>query len=110
MKALLVVAIVLLLALQYKLWVDEDGVQEVWRLTREVEAHKQEIAVLEERNNALAAEVIDLKSGLGAIEERARADLGMIKEGETFYHLIGDDEGAEKTIQRGSAPPESQSQ
>ena len=110
MKALLVVAIVLLLALQYKLWVDEDGVREVWRLTREVEAHKHEIAVLEERNNALAAEVIDLKSGLGAIEERARADLGMIKEGETFYHLIGDEEATETTINRSSAPPETQPQ
>ncbi len=89
MKLLLIVLITLLAALQYKLWIDEDGVQEVWRLTREVETHKREIAILHERNNALTAEVIDLKSGLGAIEERARTDLGMIRENETFYHLIG---------------------
>lgn len=75
MKVLLVVLIVLLASLQYKLWIDEDGVREVWRLTREVQAHQREIAVLRERNNALAAEVIDLKSGLGAIEERARSEL-----------------------------------
>ena len=91
MKLLLTVLIVLLVALQYKLWIDEDGVREVWRLTREVEAHQREIAILQERNNALMAEVIDLKSGLGAIEERARTDLGMIREKETFYHLIGEE-------------------
>jgi len=89
MKLLLIVLITLLVALQYKLWIDEDGVREVWRLTKEVEAHKSEIAILQERNNALTAEVIDLKSGLDAIEERARTDLGMIRENETFYHLIG---------------------
>jgi cell division protein FtsB len=91
MKLLLIVLITLLVALQYKLWIDEDGVREVWRLTKEVEAHKSEIAILQERNNVLTAEVIDLKSGLDAIEERARTDLGMIRENETFYHLIGNE-------------------
>ena len=100
MKVLLAVLITLLLALQYKLWIDEDGVREVWRLNKEVEAHKREIAVLRERNNALAAEVIDLKSGLGAVEERARSDLGMIREGETFYHLIGKETTPDSRIQR----------
>ncbi|MEM7207137.1 MAG: cell division protein FtsB [Pseudomonadota bacterium] len=108
MKVLLVLLIALLLALQYKLWIDDGGLQEVWRLTQQVEAHEQEIATLRERNNALAAEVIDLKSGLGAVEERARTDLGMIRSGETFYHLIGDDADSEETIQRDSAIEESQ--
>ncbi len=100
MKLMLVVLIILLAALQYKLWIDDDGVREVLRLTVEVEAHKREIAILRERNKALAAEVIDLKSGLGAIEERARTDLGMIREGETFYHLIGDESAGGSRILR----------
>ena len=100
MKLLITVLVVLLVMLQYKLWVDEDGVREVWRLNKEVEAHKREIAVLRERNNTLAAEVIDLKSGLGAIEERARSDLGMIREGETFHHLIGQDVAPDSRIRR----------
>ena len=49
MKLLLTVLIALLVALQYKLWIDEDGVREVWRLTREVEAHQREIAILQEQ-------------------------------------------------------------
>ena len=102
MKLLVTILIVLLLGLQYKLWIDEDGVREVWRLTRQVEAYEHEIEVLRERNNALAAEVIDLKSGLGAIEERARSDLGMIREGETFFHLIGEGEDEEDKILRQS--------
>lgn len=100
MKVLLATLVVLLLALQYKLWIDDDGVREVWRLNKEVEAHKREIAILRERNNALAAEVIDLKSGLGAVEERARSDLGMIRSGETFYHLIGEDTEPDSRIRR----------
>ena len=100
MKYLLGICIVLLLMLQYRLWVDEDGIREVWRLKQEVETHRREIALLQERNNALAAEVIDLKSGLGAIEERARTDLGMVKKGETFYHLIGNESDADAQIQR----------
>ncbi len=103
MKVLIVVLVLMLLALQYKLWIDEDGAREVLRLNREVDAHKREIATLRERNNALAAEVIDLKSGLGAIEERARSDLGMIRKGETFYHLIGEETEPDSRIRRESA-------
>ena len=90
MKILFVILLLLLAALQYKLWVDQDGVREVWRLSGEVAQHKREIAALRERNRQLAAEVIDLKSGLAAVEERARSDLGMIRQGETFYHLMGE--------------------
>ena len=106
MKLLLATLIVLLIALQYKLWIDDDGVQEVWRLNKEVEAHKREIALLRERNKALAAEVIDLKSGLGAIEERSRTDLGMIRSGETFYHLIGEDTEPDSRIRREATSPQ----
>lgn len=80
----------LLIALQYPLWFGNGGVLAVWELKREIAAQREENARLTERNQALAAEVIDLKEGLAAIEERARIELGMIKKGETFYQVIDD--------------------
>lgn len=88
MKATMILLAVLLLLLQYRLWFSHDGLPAVLHLHRDVELQRQDNAKLEERNQVLAAEVQDLKSGLGAIEERARSDLGMIKEGETFFHII----------------------
>lgn len=78
----------LLLALQYPLWFGTGGIIALWQLQREVAAHKTEIAQLRARNRALEAEVLDLKQGLEAIEERARNELGMVKKGETFYQII----------------------
>lgn len=79
---------VLLLSLQYRLWVGDGSLAEVWDLYQQVEIQRDENQHLRERNQALEAEVQDLKQGLGAIEERAREELGMIKEGETFYQII----------------------
>lgn len=79
---------VILLLLQYRLWFSHDGLPSVLHLKRSVEIQKQDNAVLEERNQVLAAEVQDLKSGLDALEERARSELGMIKPGETFFQII----------------------
>ena len=79
---------VLLLSLQYRLWVGDGSLAEVWDLYQQVEVQRDENQSLRERNQALEAEVQDLKKGLGAIEERAREELGMIKEGETFYQII----------------------
>lgn len=78
----------LLLSLQYRLWVGDGSLAEVWDLYQQVEIQRDENQSLRERNQALEAEVQDLKQGLGAIEERAREELGMIKEGETFYQII----------------------
>ena len=78
----------LLLSLQYRLWVGDGSLAEVWDLYQQVETQRDENQRLRERNQALEAEVQDLKQGLGAIEERAREELGMIKEGETFYQII----------------------
>jgi cell division protein FtsB len=78
----------LLVALQYPLWFGNGGILALWQLQREVAAHKAEIASLHARNRALEAEVLDLKQGLEAIEERARNELGMVKKGETFYQII----------------------
>lgn len=80
--------VALLVLLQYPLWLGSGGTLAVWELKREVAAQRTENARLRDRNQALAAEVIDLKQGLAAIEERARLDLGMIKKGETFYQVI----------------------
>lgn len=88
MKALVGVLLVLLLLLQYRLWFGEGSIQEVSRLRTEAAASRDEVDRLSTRNKALAAEVADLKRGLDAIEERARADLGMINQGETFYQFV----------------------
>ncbi len=78
----------LLIALQYDLWVGEGSIAEVRNLEAAIEVQKQENKILRERNDALQAEVQDLKHGLNAIEERARTELGMIKSDETFFHVI----------------------
>ncbi|NQZ53130.1 MAG: cell division protein FtsB [Piscirickettsiaceae bacterium] len=90
MKPIMILLTVLLLLLQYRLWFSHDGLPPVLHLHRSVEIQKQDNAVLEERNQVLAAEVQDLKSGLDAMEERARSELGMIKQGETFFQIIED--------------------
>lgn len=89
MKRLLVaILVILLLVLQYRLWFSDGGLVKMWQLSEALEAQKQENARLLERNRALEAEVIDLKQGLQAIEERARTELGMVKKDETFFQII----------------------
>lgn len=88
MKFILGVLVVLLLMLQFKLWFGDGNMFEVWRLRSAVEVQQNENAQLREKNEALAAEVNDLKQGLEAVEERARRELGMVKEGETFYQIV----------------------
>ena len=78
----------LLVYLQYKLWFGEGSLQDVWQLHQDVEFQRQENIELRERNAALEAEVKDLQQGFDAIEEHAREDLGMVKEGETFYQVV----------------------
>jgi cell division protein FtsB len=78
----------LLLVLQYNLWIGDGSIANVMSLQRAIEAQKQENEKLRERNLALDAEVKDLKTASDAIEERARLELGMIREGETFYRVI----------------------
>jgi len=88
LKKLAVLLVLLLVYLQYRLWVGEGSLSEVWQLHQEVEQQRRENIQLRERNEALNAEVLDLKQGLDAIEEHAREDLGMVKDGETFYQVI----------------------
>ena len=88
MKAIMILLTVLLILLQYRLWFSHDGLTSVLHLHRSVEVQRQNNEKLAERNQVLSAEVHDLKSGLDALEERARSELGMIKEGETFFQII----------------------
>ncbi len=90
MRWLLLLLIFLLVLLQYRLWVGDGSLAEVWDLYQQVEMQTQENQRLRERNQALEAEVQDLKQGLEAIEERAREELGMIRDGETFYQIVED--------------------
>jgi len=88
MKILLAVLILILFGLQYKLWFGDGSLSEVVQLSRELEIQKTRLHELEERNKILEAQVLDLQNGLDAFEEKARNDLGMIKQGETFIQLI----------------------
>lgn len=88
MKWLAAALIVVVVLLQYRLWVSADGVRELSRLESAVAAQRASNAQLAERNKQLAAEVRDLKSGETALEERARSDLGMIADNETFYQVV----------------------
>lgn len=88
MKWVVAILAILLLLLQYKLWVGDGSIAEVIQLKQEVIVIEAEKVKLEERNQALRAEVSDLKQGLDAIEERARSELGMVGKDETFYQLI----------------------
>jgi cell division protein FtsB len=82
----------LLIWLQYKIWLQDGGIPEVLQLQGEVEQVKAEVDSLQERNASLDAEVKDLKKGLDAIEERARSEMGMIKQGEVYYQVIKADD------------------
>ncbi|MEW8624472.1 MAG: cell division protein FtsB [Candidatus Thiodiazotropha sp.] len=88
MRIIIAILVALLVFLQYRLWVGEGSLAEVNNLKDEIAALQQELIGLRKRNHALQAEVEDLRSGQAAIEERARSELGMIKEGETFYQVV----------------------
>lgn len=88
MNYIISILLILLVALQYDLWVGEGSIVEVRKLESAIALQIKENKVLRERNEALQAEVLDLKNGFSAIEERARTELGMIKDDETFFHVI----------------------
>ncbi|WNK20884.1 cell division protein FtsB [Halomonas piscis] len=79
----------LLALLQYKLWLGRGGVQELHQVQGRVAAQEAVNAPMRERNDRLAAEVRDLKTGLDAVEERARSDMGMVRADEQFFWVPG---------------------
>ena len=88
MKWLCAALLLVVVLLQYRIWLSEDGLRELRRLEGSVAAQRSENDHLGERNRQLAAEVHDLKSGMQALEERARSELGMIAGNETFYQVV----------------------
>ena len=89
MKQLILLMIALLAVLQYRLWLGDNNFSEYVLLQTQIDAQQQSNEKLIARNQILKEEIIDLQSGTEAIEERARNELGMVKEGETFYRVIG---------------------
>jgi len=87
-KKIIALLLVLLVLLQYKIWLGDGGIPEILQLQTEVEDVQVRVDKLKERNQALDAEVQDLKKGLDAIEERARSELGMIGQDEVYYQVI----------------------
>jgi cell division protein FtsB len=88
MRVLAVILSACLILLQYRLWVSDQGMREIWRLNQAIEAQTAANAEQRERNGQLLAEVTDLKVGLAALEERARSELGMVGNSETFYQVV----------------------
>jgi cell division protein FtsB len=87
MRILAAVFVALIVAIQYPLWLGKGGWLRVWDVDRQLEAQAAKNEKLEIRNSALAAEVKDLKQGSDAIEERARYELGMVKNDEVFFQV-----------------------
>lgn len=92
------ILVVLIVLLQVRLWFGESSLPETWQLESRIQVREAENAELAKRNDALAAEVADLKSGLDAIEERARYELGMVRPNETFFLLIDDSQQKNKAL------------
>jgi cell division protein FtsB len=88
MRIFAIILAVSLGLLQYRLWVSDQGMREIWRLDQAVEAQKAANVEQRDRNRQLLAEVTDLKVGLAALEERARSELGMVGNNETFYQIV----------------------
>jgi cell division protein FtsB len=89
MRLVAIAVAALLVAIQWPLWFGKGGWLRVAELERQLEAQKAVNAGLAERNAQLAAEVASLREGRSAIEERARHDLNMVRDGETFFQLVG---------------------
>ncbi|PCI20205.1 MAG: cell division protein FtsB [Piscirickettsiaceae bacterium] len=88
MKTLVAILIILLVFLQYKLWIAEGNVQDLWALEGRIESLMVENKTLSKRNKALQAEVENLKTGLDVVEEKARRDLGLVGKDETFFQIV----------------------
>lgn len=88
MRLILACLAALLLLIQYPLWLGKGGWLHVWVMEKQVAGAQKKIDDLKARNAKLASEVVDLKEGTGAVEERARYELGMIKENEVFVQVL----------------------
>ncbi|MDG1732687.1 MAG: cell division protein FtsB [Thalassotalea sp.] len=92
MRIITVILIMFLVLLQYRLWFGKNSVPDYFVLKENVALQLTQNDKLQQRNKLIYADIDDLKNGLQAVEERARNELGMIKEDETFFRVIPNDE------------------
>lgn len=97
MRSLTLMLAALIVLIQYPLWLGRGSWLRVWEVDQQIRAQRDTNRQLKARNDALDAEVRDLKTGLDAIEERARSELGMIRQDEIFFQVL-------ETAQRPSGP------
>lgn len=88
MKIIIAVIILLIIHFQYRIWLGDGSVAEIAQYQQRLDGLQKQVEEKKLRNEALYAEVLDLRKGQEAIEERARDELGMIKEDETFFHVL----------------------
>lgn len=88
MKILIGIIILLIVLLQYRLWFGDGSIAQIKVYQQRLDEVKKKVEEKKQRNEALNAEIMDLKKGQEAIEERAREELGMIKDDETFFQVI----------------------
>ena len=88
MRIFLAIIALLIALLQYRLWYGDGGIKEIQAYQLRLDDLKEEVEEKRERNEALYAEVEDLRKGQESLEERARDDLGMMREGETFFQVL----------------------
>lgn len=88
MKTLIAIIILLIIHFQYRIWIGDGSLAQIDAYQLRLDDLKKQAEEKRERNEALYAEVLDLRKGQEAIEERARDELGMIKEDETFFHVL----------------------
>lgn len=88
MRWILILLLMFFAGLQYRLWIGAGSWEQITQLERDIKQQTMINQQLRDRNRVLESEVRDLKNGLESVEERARSELGLIKEGETFYLLF----------------------
>lgn len=98
MKWLAIALAVLIVLIQHPLWLGKGGWLRVWEVDQQISTQRDVNHRLQSRNQALDAEIRDLKQGLDAVEERARSELGMTKQDEIFFHVL--EEGRAKPAPR----------
>ena len=96
MRIISIILLIFLLLLQYRLWFGKNSVPDYYGLKEDVQRQMLANEKLKNRNKILYADIDDLKSGVQAIEESARNELGMIKEDETFFRIIPSEDNQEK--------------
>lgn len=96
MKLIIGILLIMLISLQYKLWIADRSLTQVHHLQKQKQDIITKNKTLKARNATLFSEIANLKQGLGTIEEYARSEMGLIKKGETFYQLVPQDFTPEK--------------